>query len=205
MARLKRILRLLLPILGVLAVLLSLAAVIPMRTVDSTEMLWSLQPGDRVWIIPDRVRKADMVLLEDPLEPGRMVLRRVVAIAGEKVRVEDNSVRINGKRIRQVEMGTKDGYRIEKEVIWSKPPARANPYFVRVLMEPTDYELGGIVEVPEGHYFVLADDRDNALDSRWWGTIPEESIRGVVRAHYTAVPDEWRFSKTFQLVRPEDE
>lgn len=204
MTRLLRLLRRLLPFAAGLTLLLLVAALVPMRTVDGTEMMWSLQPGDRVWILPDRVRKADIVLLEDPLEPGRMVLRRAVAEAGQKVRIEDNSVRINGKRIRQVEMGTDGDHRVQKEVIWSKPPARANPYFVRLLTEPTRYELGGKIEVPEGHWFLLADDRDGALDSRWWGPIPESAIQGVVRAHYTPVPDAWRFDETFRIVLPEE-
>ncbi len=205
MSRLLSLLKRLLPVLGVLLVVLLLAVLVPMRTVDSTEMMWTLQPGDRVWIVPDRVRKADMVLLEDPLEPGRMVIRRAVAAAEDKVRLEDNSVRVNGKRIRQVEMGVSDGFRVQKEVIWSRPPARPNPYFVRLVQEPpTAYELGGKVTVPDGHWFLLADDRDGAVDSRWWGPIAETAIKGVVRAHLAKEPDEWRFGKSFQIVRPEE-
>lgn len=204
MSRAPRWIRRLLPVAGVLFALATIAALVPMRTVDSDDMAWTYQPGDMVWIVSDRVRKADVVLLEDPMEPGRLVLRRAVAEAGQKVKIEENGVRVNGKRIRQVEMGTTDDYRVQKEVIWSKPPARPNPHFVQLLLEPTNYDLGGRVEVPDGHWFLLADNRDQAMDSRWWGPIAESAIKGVVRAHYTPTPDAWRFDKTLQLVIPEE-
>ena len=76
MSRAPRWIRRLLPVIGVLFAMATIAALVPMRTVDSDEMAWTYQPGDTVWIVSDRIRKADVVLLEDPMEPGRLVLRR---------------------------------------------------------------------------------------------------------------------------------
>jgi hypothetical protein len=55
------------------------------------------------------------------------------------------------------------------------------------------------VTVPDGHWYLMADDRDVALDSRWWGPIDETEILGVVRLH-RAVPDIWR--EEWQILRP---
>lgn len=189
-----------LSVLGLLVVLVA-AVLVPLRTVVGQDMAWSLQDGERVWIVPDRVRKADVVLLEDPLQPGRMVLRRVVALPEQKVRIDEGGVRVNGKRIRQTDMGEDGPHRIVKEVIWSRPPARANPYLTQRAELPVAWSSPGVVEVPEGHVYVLADNRDVALDSRWWGPVPDSAIQGVVRARW-GTADTWR--ESWQLLLPEE-
>lgn len=174
-----------------LAGLAAAAVLVPMRTVVGDDMAWSLQDGERVWIVPDRVRKADVVLLEDPLQPGRMVLRRVIAGPGQKVRIDDGGVRVNGKRIRQTDMGEDGPHRVVKEVIWSSPPARPNPYLTQLATLPVAWSSPGVVEVPDDHWYLLADNRDVALDSRWWGPVPAAAIEGVVRARL-GTADTWR-------------
>lgn len=149
-----------------------------------------------------------MVLVTDPLDPSRRVLRRAIAHGGQKVRVEDGTVRVDGKRIRQQEMGdppqADEGPELTvlKEVIWSKPPARANRFFPTISDRPTRWSAPGVVEVPEGHWYVLADNRDAALDSRWWGPVPESAIHGVARARYGEA-DIWR-ETAFELLLPEE-
>ncbi len=192
-------------ILGVIAasiLILGIAAWVPARRVTRTDMAWTFQPNDVVWLVPDRIRKADVVSLADPLDPSRTVLRRVVAVAGDNVRIEEGRVRVNAKPLRQTEMGDRPGLRVRKEVIWSKPPARANGYFVQVVVPEVPWSSPGIVEVPEGHVYVLADNRDQALDSRWWGPVPETSVKGVVRAVWGEV-NEWR-EAPFGIVLPEE-
>lgn len=185
-----------------LAVLAAAAALLPLRTVTDTDMAWSLQPGDHIWVLPDRVRRADIVLVADPLDPDRLVLRRAIADGGQKVLVDPQGVRVNGKRIRQQEMGEDGDYRVLKEVIWSKPPARANAYLPQIADQPGLWSMDEPVEVPEGHWFLLADNRDVGIDSRWWGPVPESAIRGVVRARWTAEADTWRPAR--EWVRPEE-
>jgi signal peptidase I len=188
-------------LLGLIVVLL-VAAAVPMRQVQGDDMLWTIQPGDIVWILPDRVRKADVVQVADPLDPERTLLRRVIAGPGEKVRIDDSGVRVNGKRIRQTEMGDLPNHRVRKEVIWSRPPARANPYFTQVVVPEVPWSTPGVVEVPEGHWYVLADRRDRGVDSRWWGPVPESAISGVVRARYGPT-NTWR-EEPLALVLPEE-
>lgn len=203
MKRLRTIALVLLALVAVAAI----AVAVPARRVVGDEMAWTLRDGDWVWIVPDRVRKADVVWVEDPLDPSRTVLRRVVAVAGQKVVIDDGGVRVNGKRIRQQEMGdppneAPPGETVLKEVIWSKPPARANKYFPILSDRPVRWSSDGVVEVPDGHWYVLADNRDAALDSRWWGPVPQSAIKGVVRARWGEA-DIWRES-AFQLVIPEE-
>ncbi len=182
-------------------VLLLIAVVLPMRQVGNDDMAWSIQRGEWVWILPMRVRRGDVVLLRDPLDPQRKVLRRAIANTDQKVRYEDASVRVNGKRIRQTDMGDDGDHRVLKEVIWSSPPARPNPHFIRVVKKPIKWSLPGKVMVPKGSWYLLADNRDEALDSRWWGPVPEDDILGVVRFRLGQA-DDWR--EAWQLLLPEE-
>lgn len=185
--------------IGVLLALM-VAAALPLRRVSDSSMAHTILPGEWVWIVPGRVRKADVVALADPLDPSRVVLRRAVAGPGDTVRYDEDGLRVNGRRIHQTDMGKVDGFRVYKEVIWSRPPPRANTYFVRILAnKPVKYELPGKITVPEGHWYLLADDRDESLDSRWWGPIAESAIKGVVRFRI-GHKDAWR--SRFQLMYP---
>lgn len=186
---------------GIVAVTV-VVGLLPVRQVRGDDMLWSIQSGDLVWILPDRVRKADVVLVTDPLDPERSVLRRAIAGPGDRVRIDDSGVRVNGKRIRQTEMGDLPNSRVRKEVIWSSPPARPNPYFTQVVVPEVPWSTPGVVEVPDGHWYLLADRRDHGVDSRWWGPIPESAISGVVRLH-AGPTNTWR-EAALQLVLPEE-
>jgi signal peptidase I len=180
-------------------ILAALVVLLPLRTVGSDEMAWTLQQGDLVWIVPGETFKGDIVLLDDPLDPGRTVLRRVIAMAGDKVRYEDGGLRVNGKRIRQSDMGARDAAQVFKEVIWSRPPARATNWLVQRVQRPVLWELTDPVEVPAGHVYLMADSRDEAVDSRWWGPVPADTLHGVVRARYGEA-DDWRGA--IQWLRP---
>lgn len=173
--------------------LLALAAlaVLPMREVRGDEMAPTLAVGERVWVLPLPVLRGDIVSLDDPLDPGRVVLRRVVAEAGQKIRYEEGNIFIDGKRIRQQEMGHDEHYQFLKENIWSKPPARATAWLIRRRAENVRWEATEPYKIPEGMWFVMADDRDGALDSRWWGPVPDGAIHGVVRLR-VGQEDEWR-------------
>ena len=182
--------RILLVLIAVVAILLGGTAVF-LRQVGSDEMGWTLRQGDLVLIVPDTVYRGDVVLLPDPLDPGRKVLRRVFAVAGQKIRFEDGAARLDGKMIRQSDMGNREQRNIFKEVMWSRPPARATAWYVTRTGEPTRWSMKDAITIPEGHAYLLADDRDQAMDSRWWGPVPVERFEGVVRARI-GPSDDWR-------------
>jgi len=161
------------------------------RRVVGTDMAWTLQPGDLVWVFPSTIQRGDLVQLADPFDPTRQVLRRAIAGEGQMILMDNDGVRVDRKRLRQMEMGRTETHRVLKEVQWSKPPARANRWFVRRLLEPVRWEMDHKIEVPEGHWYLLADDRDGALDSRWWGPVPASDITGVARLR-VSIADFWR-------------
>ncbi|RME25267.1 MAG: signal peptidase I [Deltaproteobacteria bacterium] len=176
--------------LAVVVLLLAAAALATVRRVGDGEMRPTLKPGDLVVVLPVKPLRGDIVVLRDPLDPDRRVLRRALTDGDSKVRWDEGGLRINGKRVRQTDMGELEGDSVQQEVIWSKPPARAKKWLVR-LRKPPAFWTSDVVEVPEEHWYLLADDRDRAVDSRWWGPVPESAIEGVVRLR-VGPPDTWR-------------
>lgn len=176
--------------LGLLVGLLALGGAASARKVLGQDMAPTIAPGEWVFLLPVPIIRGDVVALKDPLDPGRTILRRAYAGPGSEVGYEDGTVRVGIKKIRQKEMGTLDSWRVLEETVWSKPPARANTWLIRRYPESVRWNMDRII-VPDGHWFLLADDRDGALDSRWWGTIAESDLLGVVRAR-VGTADTWR-------------
>ena len=160
--------------------------VIPIRRVGSNEMAHSLQSDDWIWVMPSRVRRGDVIVMTDPLDDGRRVLRRVIAEPGQMISYDDGIIRIDGKRIRQSQQGTHNDREVFEEVIWSRPPAQATRWSITRQIPPAKWKTSEAIEVPQGHWYVLADARDDALDSRWWGTIDQSEVHGVVRARWSS-------------------
>ena len=171
-------------ILGAVSALL-VASLVPVRTVDGSEMAPSILPDDLVWVLPGlEVQRGDVVALADPLDPSRTILRRAIGPAGTQVHFTDDGIRVDAKRLRVKDMGRLDGYGVYQETIWSKPPAKAVDWLIRRRRDPPVKGDAEPIEIPQGHWYLLADDRDDALDSRWWGPVPDSAIKGVVRLRY---------------------
>jgi signal peptidase I len=178
-----KILRWVLRILGgllVVAVVLLAIASLFLRRVTTDDMAPTLQPGDLVWIVPMTPTRGDIVRIPDPNDPARYVLRRIVAEPEQKVRFDDGGLRVNGKRVRQQDPISADGVITTKETIWSKPPARACTWYVLRADRESTWKTEPY-EVPANQWYVLADNREWALDSRWWGAVDASAVSGVVR------------------------
>lgn len=184
--------------LALAALALTGGALATVREVGSDEMSPSIKAGEHVLIAPLKPIRGDVVALEDPLDPGRIVLRRAIAGGGQRVTYENGELRVDVKRIRQKEMNVLEAERINQETMWSKPPARANTWLLRYRKEGVRWKAPAVL-VPDGSWYLLADDRDGSLDSRWWGPISEDRIQGVVRLRWGQA-DTWR--PAFEVLNP---
>jgi signal peptidase I len=162
------------------------------ETIRGDEMAPSIMAGDRVWAVPlDEIHAGDVVILADPLDRGSAILRRVLAVGGQSISFKENVIRVDKRRLRAKAMGDMGPYLVTKETLWAKKPAVGVEWLVRHQAEPSSLWSSEPVEVPEGAVFLLADDRDHAMDSRWWGPIATEQIRAVVRFRH-GNPHTWR-------------
>jgi signal peptidase I len=110
------------------------------------------------------VRRGDIVVFKYPEDPERDFIKRVIGLPGETLEVRDKRVYIDGRRLD------------EPYVHYLEPPTGSTEY-----QEITSFDLReryGPVKVPVDKYFVMGDNRDNSQDSRYWGFLPREYVKG---------------------------
>jgi signal peptidase I len=105
-----------------------------------------------------------------PEQPERDFIKRVIGLPGETLEVRDRRVYIDGRPIS------------ESYVRFLEP--RATPSSNHEVTCSDVRERFGPVKVPPGHYFVMGDNRDNSEDSRYWGFLPRQNIKGLALMVY---------------------
>ena len=111
------------------------------------------------------IKRRDIIVFKYPEEPERDFIKRVIGLPGETVALREKKVYINGAPLD------------EPYVHFLQPPGTAGSE----LHEVTSFDVReryGPVTVPLDHYFVMGDNRDNSQDSRYWGFLPREYIKG---------------------------
>lgn len=124
------------------------------------------------------VKRGDIVVFKWPVRPQQHFVKRVVGVPGDRLRLTHGRLYVNGKPVEEsyaiYRTHTYDAYRDDF------PNVR---YRGRQVTDAWWDDFPGFVRnsellVPEGHYFVLGDNRDQSLDSRYWGFVPRENIIG---------------------------
>jgi signal peptidase I len=127
--------------------------------------------------------RGDIIVFQYPPNPKLDYIKRVVGLPGDTIEVRNNEVFVNGER-----MGREyDGPHTFIDDNCSEETTKA---FVEDLggvehfvLNNSTYTIGGLgnfgpKEVPEDHVFVMGDNRDNSADSRVWGNVPMNHIKG---------------------------
>ena len=107
------------------------------------------------WGMPER---GDVIVFVYPKDRCKDFIKRVVAVPGDEVMIRDKKLFINGKAVEDPHAHFEDG-----GMTLSGDHVRDNL---------------GPVKVPEGRVFVMGDNRDRSFDSRFWGFVPIEDVRG---------------------------
>ncbi len=169
--------------------------------VPSGSMRPNLIEGDRIWVnklaydikVPytgivlkevSEPQRGDIVVFFAPNESRTRMVKRLIGLPGDEVSVVNNVVTINGERLKyeSTELESTDpvnndlaqGFRHLNEYLPNKTHTmmiRANGRVARELRSFSD-------TVPEGHYLMLGDNRDQSRDSRVWGFVPHDRIIG---------------------------
>ena len=123
--------------------------------------------------------RGDVVVFRFPGDPSTPFIKRVVGIPGDRIAYYDKVLYINDEPMEQNPVGRYVG--VGSGSVMSGASLRLeriDGVQHQILVEPQARTVRGTVVVPEGHYFVLGDNRDNSRDSRYWGTVSEELLIG---------------------------
>ena len=141
------------------------------------------------------VQRGDVVVFRYPPEPWVDYIKRVVAIPGDEVAYIDQKLTINGQPVPVVAKGehydddslsyapqfseklgdVEHMIRVDPKRLGGYGPfPKQFPYADNCRYAPE----GVTCKVPPGHYFVMGDNRDNSMDSRFWGFVPDENLVG---------------------------
>jgi signal peptidase I len=145
------------------------------------------KPGAMHLLPYGTIKRGDIVVFYFPVDPAQFLVKRVIGMPGDRVRLRDKIVFVNGNPLQE-------NYAVHKQ--WMPDGYRDNFPNLRGYSRDIDrhwrYDLsnyvnGGEVVVPADHYFVMGDNRDNSLDSRYWGFVPRANIVGRPLVIYLSV------------------
>lgn len=131
------------------------------------------------WLLPYRqVRRDDVVVFHFPLDPSDHVVKRIVGIPGDRIRMQDGIVYVNGERQPEpfavYEQTYQDSFRDQFPSALYTDPGVDTRWWMQMRSSVRNREL----PVPPGRYFALGDNRNHSRDSRYWGFIPRANIVG---------------------------
>jgi signal peptidase I len=152
-------------------------------------------PGPHVPILPQReIRRGDIVVFKYPAEsvPSEKIIqyktlfiKRVIGLPGETIEVRGADVLVNGRVLPEYRVKVLDRQLGNDKAPLRRlelPPRAGEPYTVYYSPAPNESGFFNAIRkpfrVPEGHYFMMGDNRDNSKDSRYWGTVPRELVVG---------------------------
>lgn len=214
---------------AVLIALLLRAFVVEAFKIPSGSMIPTLQVGDHIFVnkfiygirIPftdiklgmhfREPKRGEVIVFIYPKEHDKDFIKRIVAVPGDELLLRDDQLFVNGKPVARKHVAGDchyDDYE-EADESWS---TRACDEWTETLADGTTYHTYvnddliranyGPITVPADSVFCMGDNRDNSNDSRGWGFVPYDLIRGKAMFIWFSVgkPGEIRFNRMFSLV-----
>jgi signal peptidase I len=123
-----------------------------------------------------KVRRGDVVVFKFPEDPERDFIKRCIGLPGDEIEIVDKTLFVNGQKVED------RGYTYRLD-------PRSYPRSVFLHDSYRDRDNFGPTTVPQGHYFFMGDNRDNSNDSRFWGSVPGEFIKGRAFLIYWSFED----------------
>jgi len=120
---------------------------------------------ERMLLPIEPIRRGDILVFKFPQDPERDFIKRVIGLPGETIEVRDKRVYVDGESL-------KEPY---AHYLFGLPGEGAYGDDAQGLGLKNDY---GPVTVPADHFFMMGDNRDNSEDSRYWGYLPREYVKG---------------------------
>ena len=163
------------------------AFVVPTSSMESTVLVGDHMLVDKLAYSPPGafsskllpytpIQRGDIIVFKWPPDPRQNYVKRVMGMPGDHIRIANKEVFLNGKKL--TEPYTQHifaGYDPFRDNFPSEPPDVEMPGGRDML---ANHVVNGEVVVPPDSFFAMGDNRDNSLDSRYWGFVPRDNIIG---------------------------
>lgn len=134
--------------------------------------------ADSLFLPAPVIHRGDVIVFHFPINPDVHLVKRVVGIPGDHIRLRNGHVLVNGLRLEEpytiYRPTGPDNFRDNFPRLQNADPAIDSRWWMRMRKLIDDGEL----IIPAGNYFVLGDNRNDSEDSRYWGFVPRENIVG---------------------------
>jgi signal peptidase I len=135
--------------------------------IPSGSMVPTLLPGDRVlvakfWYWFQEPKRGQIMVFKYPVDPQRDFVKRIVGLPGDVIEVRDGVVIVNGTSLSEPYVRNRDMFTLTESTVFPKIP----------------------FTVPKDSFFVMGDNRPNSQDSRFWGFVPKQNVRGPAFVRY---------------------
>lgn len=134
-------------------------------SVEGDSMVPTLHDNDRLILnkVAD-IDRFDIVVFDAPDEPGKQYIKRVIGVPGDTVEMRDDQLFVNGEEVPEEYLNS-EFFTVDEADQFTE-----------------DFNLAiltGQDVVPEGHYFLMGDNRINSKDSRYFGFVKDSQIAGT--------------------------
>ena len=172
------------------------AFIVPTPSMDSTVMVGDHMLVDKLAYAPagsfSRLflpyadpKRGEIIVFRYPVDINMNYVKRVIGVPGDHIRITDKSVFVNGKALKEpYTQHIFPDIQSYRDNFPAEPPAflyasiSDGPKMLRYAEGMLKHVENGELVVPPDSYFAMGDNRDNSLDSRYWGFVPRENIIG---------------------------
>ena len=127
--------------------------------------------------------RGDVAVFRQPQNESVAFIKRIVGLPGDRIQVTDGILRINNVAVNRVRKGfatASDGYNVIRFAVYQETLPNGKSYLTQERSDDDVLDNTNVFLVPEGHYFMMGDNRDNSRDSRTTsvGMVPTENLIG---------------------------